>query len=232
MFAEWVRDFEDAADRRRDTGDPDFARRAVMAPEVVASVRRFQVGESGDGANLIAKAGDAGDDDYARAVRMFVAEERDHARMLALLLGAAGRDTIAGHWSDAVFVRLRRVLGLRMELMVLLIAEVVALGYYRALRDGADDPLVAEVAGRILDDERRHVPFHCLRLRGDLPRTVRGPWRVLLLGALAVVCLDHGPALRRLGVTRRAFAAEVIGHFDAAVAAVHDPAHDLLPVSA
>ncbi|WP_309113633.1 hypothetical protein [Saccharothrix sp.] len=37
-------------------------------------------------------------------------------------------------WSDAVFVRLRRALGPRLELMVLLIAEVVALGYYRARR--------------------------------------------------------------------------------------------------
>lgn len=36
------------------------------------------------------------------------------------------------HWSDAIFVRLRRLLGLRTELMVLTVAEVVALSYYGA----------------------------------------------------------------------------------------------------
>ncbi|MFI9817222.1 ferritin-like domain-containing protein [Saccharothrix variisporea] len=217
-FQEWVRDFEDEAQRRREVGDPDFARGAVMAPAVVASVQRFQVGEAGDGANLIRKATAAGDDVYTKAVRMFVAEEQNHARMLALLLRSAGAKTLDGHWSDAVFVRLRRALGLRLELMVLMIAEVVALAYYRTLRDGSRDPLVSEVAGRILADERRHVPFHCLRLRGEVPRPVHAVWWFLLLGALAAVCWDHGPALRHLGATRRGFAVEVAREFKAALA--------------
>ncbi|MEV0679253.1 ferritin-like domain-containing protein [Actinosynnema sp. NPDC050436] len=228
-FTEWVRNFEDEARRRRETGDPDFARGTALPPAVVASVQRFQVGEAGDGANLIAKASRAGDDVYAAAVRMFVAEEQNHARLLALLLRSAGARTIDSHWSDAVFVRLRRALGLRLELMVLLIAEVVALGYYRVLRDGSRDPLVSEVAGRILADERRHVPFHCLRLRGELPRPVHAVWWVLLAGALAAVCWDHGPALRALGTTRRDFAVEVVGQFRSALASTRDLTESLLP---
>jgi hypothetical protein len=203
---------------------------------VVASVQRFQVGEAGDGANLIAKA--SGEQGYAVAVRMFVAEEQNHARMLALLLDSAGARTIDSHWSDVVFVRLRRALGLRLELMVLLIAEVVALGYYRALRDGALDPLVSDVAGRVLADERRHVPFHCLRLRqgfAGLPRAVRaavdGVWWFLLLGAVTTVALDHGPALNHLGVTRRGFVVEVAGQFKAALRATRDRRNSLLPTA-
>lgn len=227
MFEEWVRDFEEQARRRREVGDPDFTRRVTLPPAVVASVQRFQVGEAGDGANLIGKA--AGEPVYARAVRMFIAEEQNHARMLALLLRSAGATTIDSHWSDAVFVRLRRALGLRLELMVLLIAEVVALAYYRALRDGSGDPLVSEVAGRIRADERRHVPFHCLRLRGGIPRLVHPIWWFLLFGALAAVCWDHGPALRHLGVTRRGFAVEVVKEFKTALKAVHDLRNSLLP---
>jgi hypothetical protein len=49
--------------------------------------------------------------------------------------------------------------------MVLFVAEFIALSYYRALRDGAGDPLTAEVAGRILADEERHVRFHSQQLR-------------------------------------------------------------------
>ncbi|MFJ4691050.1 ferritin-like domain-containing protein [Streptomyces sp. NPDC088766] len=229
-FAPWTRHFEDERERRDARGDPDWARGAALHPAVWSGIQRFQVGEDGDGANLVAKADRAGDPDYARAVRLFVAEERDHARLLARLLAAGGRPTLAGHWTDTVFVRLRRLMGLRLELLVLMIAEVVALRYYRALRDGTDDPLTADVAGRILADEQRHVPFHCERLHAclaELPRPVRHPvltsWRVLLLAASLVVAVDHGPGLRRLGLGRRRFVADVMASSGAVVSAVLAP---------
>jgi len=219
-YSHWLRDFETTAERR--PGDPEWTLGASMAPAVAKSVQRFQVGEAGDGANLIAKA--SGNETYLKAVRLFVAEEQNHARMLAELLAAAGVPTIEAHWSDTVFVRLRRALGLRLELMVLLIAEVVALRYYRALRDGSGDRLTSNVAGRILADEERHVPFHCHRLAvgfARLPRWARavvfGVWRVLLAGVTVTVALDHGPALRRLGVGRVAFVADVVTLFEAAL---------------
>ena len=177
-FAEWVAVFEESAAERAMAGDPDWRRRAVLPAAIVRSVQRFQVGESGDGANLLAKAETQGPDRYPVAAKLFVAEEQNHARLLALLLASAGAPTLRAHWSDAAFVRLRRALGLRLELMVLMIAEVVALGYYRALRDGTDDPLLTDVAGRILDDEQRHVPFHCQRLRlgfASMPSASRRP---------------------------------------------------------
>ncbi|MFI7011195.1 ferritin-like domain-containing protein [Streptomyces sp. NPDC050145] len=217
-YADWVRDFEEARERRAALGDPDWTRGARLPRALVRSVQRFQVGEDGDGGALLAKAARAGDPSYTRAARLFVAEEQNHARLLAGVLGAAGAGTLRSHWSDAVFVRLRRLLGLRLELLVLMIAEVVALRYYRALRDGAPDPLLAEVAGRILADEERHVPFHCRRLRegfARLPRPavrlVTGGWRLLLVGAAWVVAADHSGALRRCGVTRRAFVRDTAG---------------------
>ncbi|KAB8184998.1 ferritin-like domain-containing protein [Microbispora catharanthi] len=185
------------------------------------------MGEDGDGARLMDKARQAGDPVYAEAVRLFVAEECEHARLLGRLLEAAGAATISGHWTDAAFVRLRRLLGLRTELMVLMLAEVVALGYYRAVRDGVRDLLAAEVAGRILADELRHVPFHRDRLRRSFLRSSRlsrviasALWWSLLAGVLAVVSLDHGDALCRAGVSRTAFAREVAGYFRGVVAEV------------
>ncbi|HET6707952.1 ferritin-like domain-containing protein [Amycolatopsis sp.] len=217
--AHWLQDFETEAERRRRREDPPWERGAKLHPDVAKSIQRFQVGEAGDGANLIAKA--AGDDTYLAAVKLFVAEEQNHARILAELLGAAGVPTIGQHWSDTVFVKLRRALGLRLELMVLLIAEVIALRYYRALRDGTGDPLVTEVAARILADEERHVPFHCHRLRGGFPKPVRagvfGAWRVMLLGVAITVAADHGPALKQLGVGRREFVTDVLTAFEAAL---------------
>lgn len=210
-FDNWLRDFEDERERRRAAGEPDWGQGARLPAAVWRSVRRFQVGEDGDGAVLTGKADAVADAAYAAAVRLFVAEEQNHARLLGLLLGAGGVPLLGSHWSDTVFVRLRGLFGLRLELLVLMVAEVIALRYYRALRDGTRDPLVTEVAARILADEERHVPFHCARLRqeslGALPLA---GWRVLLCAVAAFVAVDHGPALRRLGVGRVRFVADVM----------------------
>lgn len=216
-YGDWIRAFEEARLDRAERGDPDWETGVPPHPAIRRSLQRFQVGEDGDGAELITGAVAAGDAEYASAVRMFVAEERNHARLLALLLASGGMPVIASHWSDRVFVALRRALGLRLELLVLMIAEAVALRYYRALRDGGEDALTREVAGRILADEERHVPFHCHRLRRGLrplPPPLRvlvtSGWRAALAAASMVVAVDHGAALRRLGVGRGRFVAEVV----------------------
>ena len=191
-----------------------------LHPDLVRSVQRFQAGEDGDGASLLAKSARAGDAEYLAAVRLFVAEEQNHARLLRNVLACAGEGTIAGHWTDTVFVGVRRALGLRLELMTLMLAEVVALRYYRALRDGTDNRLLTTIAGRILADEQRHVPFHVDRLRAGFAGTP-GPgrlagaafWWLLMTGATLVVAVDHGRALRALGVSRRRFTADVLGLF-------------------
>ncbi|MFE7169377.1 ferritin-like domain-containing protein [Streptomyces sp. NPDC057616] len=226
-FAKWTRHFEDERERRHADGDPAWEQGATLHPAVWAGIQRFQVGEDGDGANLVAKADEAGDPDYGQAVRLFVREEQNHARLLARLLAAGGMPTLNGHWSDAVFVRLRRLMGLRMELLVLMIAEVVALRYYRALRDGTGDALTTDVAGRILADEQRHVPFHCERLHAslaELPRAMRRPvmtaWRLLLLAASLVVAADHGAALHRLDIGRLRFVRDVMASSHEVVSAV------------
>jgi hypothetical protein len=199
-FAGWVRRFEDERERRRAQGDPGWERGATLHPAVWSSVQRFQAGEDGDGVSLVAR-----------------------------LPAAGGAPTLTGHWSDKAFVRLRRLMGLRTELLVLMVAGVVALRYHRALRDGTGDPLTSDVAGRVLADEQRHVPFRCERLHASLaqlPRPLRRPvmvlWRLLLLAACLVVA-DHGPALRRLGPGRRRFVADVMASSRTVVSAILTP---------
>jgi hypothetical protein len=147
--------------------------------------------------------------------------------LLAVLLAAVNAPLISSHRSDAVLVRLRRALGLRLEPMVLFVAEFIALSYYRALRDGAEDPLMAEVTGRILADEERHVRSHSQQLRLEfaaLPPWARLPlswaWQLLVIGTACVVVLDHGAALRGLGAPRRRFTAHVLGGFASTVTSI------------
>jgi len=225
-FQQHLATFEEHARRRAGSGERQPAG-GRLPRALIRSVQRFQAGEDGDGSSLIRAAQRAGDPVYLAAVRLFVAEEQSHAVRLATVLRHAGAAPIGGHWTDTVFVLVRRGGGLRLELLTLMLAEVVAVRYYRALRDGSGDAYVSGVAAGILADEERHVPFHTDRLRQGFAGTpaagrfaAAAGWWVLMIGAVLVVAADHGGALRVLGLTRRRFVADVLRLFRPMVAAV------------
>ena len=230
-FGPWVDHFEqnDAAHAKSDAAidfDGNCTVPEAVRHPLIASVRRFQLGESGDGLQLLRKAAQAGDPEYLRAAELFVAEEQQHAALLLRLLGYLGGKPMRRHWSDAVFVRLRRLMGLRTELMVLTVAEVVALSYYGLAADGPD-PVVRAVAARIVADEHPHVRFQRQRLRAgfaDSTAPMRvlafGLWWVTAIGATVVVALDHGALLDAIGYRRRRFIRDVLADFAALANAV------------
>lgn len=171
------------------------------------SLQRFELGESGDGVELLAKAERAGDPVYVEALRLFVAEEQRHSALFARALDHLDWPRLTSHWSDAAFTALRRALGLRTEIALFLVAESVALHYFAALRDGCPDPQVARMATRILADEDEHVRFQVHRLHegfagaGRATRAgVRVLWWPVAIGAATVVAVDHRAALRVCGV--------------------------------
>lgn len=226
-FARWVDHFTDnaAVHARVDAAipfDADCRLPPDMRGPLVASIQRFQIGESGDGDQLLAKAARAGDADYLSAAQLFVAEEQQHAGLLLRLLAYLDAEPITAHWSDAVFVRLRRVLGLRTELMVLGVAEVVALSYYGGLADRHPDPVVRAVAGRIVADEHHHVAFQRHRLSAGFRHTppagrafAAALWLVVAAGTAVVVAADHAPLLRSIGYRPRRFVSDVLAGFAA-----------------
>jgi hypothetical protein len=224
-FGPWVEHFEanDAVharvDRAIDFGGQCRLAEAVRRP-LIASVRRFQLGESGDGRQLMRNAARAGDPEYLQAIRLFVAEEQQHAALLLRVLGYLGGTPMQRHWSDAVFVRMRRLMGLRTELMVLTVAEVVALSYYGGLSTRCPDPVVSAVAARIVDDEHAHVRFQRHRLHGGfadagvgLRVIALGLWWAVAIGATTVVAMDHGRLLDAIGYRRITFVRDVLTDF-------------------
>jgi len=224
-FSLWVEHFERngpthaCTDAAIDFDGPCHIPEAVRRP-LIESVRRFQLGESGDGEQLLRKAQRAGDPEYLRAAQLFVAEEQQHAALLLRLLGHLGGTPMRRHWSDAVFVRLRRLMGLRTELMVLTVAEVVALSYYGGLAADGPDPVVRAVAARIVADEHPHVRFQRDRLRAGFAESgiplrllALAFWWMTAIGATLVVALDHGPLLDAIGYRRTRFARDVLADF-------------------
>ena len=184
-------------------GVPSHAR-----AEVAASLARFQLGEAGEG--RIATAIDrfvtpAIDEDYRLALKLFVKEEGRHARILGALVLELGGTLLGKTWTESLFVAGRRMAGIRLKLLVLLVAEVVGIAFYREIADRLDDGCVRRALHQICGDEEQHLTFHrafFLRIApSGLLRAVFLAGLTLVGGAAcAVVLLDHRRTLRALGI--------------------------------
>ncbi|PWU15828.1 MAG: hypothetical protein C5B50_14710 [Verrucomicrobia bacterium] len=209
----WLNYFEHNRTHRAeiDWQKPIELAHALRAP-LIRSLQRFQVGESGEGNHLRSHAATTGDPAYQAAIELFIKEEQEHARLMACILQKQNAPLLKMHWSDGCFILLRRLFGLRHELLVLLIPEMIAKRYFRALRDRFDDPALKAVFSQILHDEDGHLGFHVDFLQAalvslSLPERalLRLVWRLVFRAACLVVIVDHRTILRAVGVSATTF---------------------------
>ena len=209
----WLNYFENNRRHRREIPwERSIALADHLRGPLIRSLQRFQVGESGEGHHLRRQAARTGDAAYQTAIDLFIKEEQEHARLMACILRKLNAPLLARHWSDGCFVLLRRLFGLHHELLVLLIPEMIAKRYFRALQDGFPDPILRGVFSQILHDEEGHLAFHIDFLQSafaslSLPARalLRGLWRLIFRVATLVVILDHRAILRGVGVSAAAF---------------------------
>ena len=211
-FAVWVEHF--AANRSTQVAlerSVDWDAPCALSPEqhraFVRSFQRFELGEGGDGTRLLSKARRAGDLVYVDALERLVAEEQRHSALFRRGLDHLGAPTLDSHWSDAAFTRLRRLLGLRTELALFLVAESVAMGYFTALASAAPDEVLRGIGRRVASDEVHHLRFQVDRLhqgfhasRRPVRALVGAAWSLVALGAATVLVVDHAGALRACGL--------------------------------
>jgi len=162
---------------------------------------------------LLREAAKESDAEDLAALGLFVREENEHARLLACLVQRFGGKLVHRHWTHRLFKIARRAGGFRFEIQMLLTAEMVGTAYYEMVNAGTDDTALTAALGLMLRDEASHVAFHLDRLRLrwrtylPLERTLWSlQFQLLLLAALRVAWLDHGPCLRAFGYTWRDFA--------------------------
>jgi hypothetical protein len=177
------------------------------------SLGRFQLGEAAGGKlheDIVTLRDATLDPPVRRSVQLYIEEEWRHSRELAMIIRALGGELQTAHWTNGAFTACRRILGLRTKMMTLAIAEVVGIVYYRALASHVGSGALAEALRRIANEESQHLDFqadffdHAVARR---PRLLQAPYRWLLRGlmlaifvaALAVLLLDHGAILRRVG---------------------------------
>jgi hypothetical protein len=210
---EWLRYFQQNKETRLEMPPAQkFCPEPVLRAPLIRSLRRFQLGESGEGRRLRLHAARTGDAAYEKCIDLFIKEEQNHARMMAVILRSLAVPLLERHWSHACFVFLRRLFGLEEELLTLLVPEMIAQRFFRALRDGTRDDGLRAVFNQIIRDEDGHVAFHADFLRrrlAGLPllrrALLRAGWRVIFRAACVAVILDHRTVLRAVGVSPAAF---------------------------
>lgn len=122
--------------------------------------------------------------------------------MLGRFLDREEISTLANNWVDSIFRRLRKLAGLEACAVVLVTAEVLAVPFYRALRDATRSSLLHSICKRILRDEAAHLDYQALTiglLRRPLGRTSRA------IRSFLHSLLFHGTALLLWRQHRRVF---------------------------
>jgi hypothetical protein len=136
---------------------------------------------------------------------LFIAEEQEHAALLAKTIFAMQGTLIHFHWSNSAFVVIRRLCGLRTEVLTLQIAEVIGKAFYEQARDHVGEPVLSATFGQMVTDEIAHIRFHAEYIRSTMqhtPSLVRNLFLLALSGLFFGSCLvfvvDHHSALRQL----------------------------------
>ena len=220
----WLTHFDQ---NREDRPEPDWAAPVTLPDDVVRmlvrSLEQFQLGDGGGPASLIAWNAEtfrSSSEAMRRLVDLWFEEEKEHSRLLLQAVQRFGGTPISGHWSFTVFCWARRLFGVRSELTILLLTEIVSTTYYRLMRRHAQDLAVKAMCRLILRDEAGHISFHRSRLacRGTASSQCHGrrfglawalPFRVLGHAAASMLWVNHGSALTALGASRAEFYREV-----------------------
>jgi hypothetical protein len=197
--------------------EPDWDRPTPFPPAVAEPLARslahFALGESCEGTTLLAGARRywPDDPDYVAAMTLFVAEEREHARLLEHLVDRLGGTPVTKHWTDRCFTMARHLLGLGFEIQTVVVAEIVGGAYFWLLRS-TGDPVLRQVCELMVRDETKHRRFHVDRVAvaqlrwSSLRRALwTAQFQLMLRAAVLAAWVDHRSALRAVGVGRRLF---------------------------
>lgn len=219
-YAKWIEHFQR---NRQNRPEPDWNAPvnvpAHVLPPMLRSIEEFRLGDGGGPASLIAYDAEGFRSSTAEMrtiVDLWFREEAEHARLLGCAVKRFNGRIITSHWSFTAFCLCRRALGVRFELQVLTLTELVSTAYYRLLRHYSPDGPLAAMCELILRDEAGHVAFQRDRIlaSGNPKPSARGlAWRIQFLlcgyGAATVLWASHAPCLKAIGGSRAEFYSEV-----------------------
>lgn len=135
------------------------------------SLSIFQIGESGEG--KIAKEIDSYKSkfihkNYKECLKLFVKEEGRHARILANMISSLNGKLLEFNFTEKLFKYGRRLLGIELKLLVLLVAETISIEFYKFYADKLPLSGLRASLIQILKDEEKHLEFHSAFFRNIL----------------------------------------------------------------
>ena len=213
----WLNHFEYHAEQPRGTrGGAPSALRTEERRLIGRSIATFQLGAQSDGTGLLRAAyrfaAAHGAELLPRITELFSREEQRHARLLREFMEEHGIRAKCGHWTDAIFRRLRRLGGFELYLHVLITAELIGNVYYRALESVTGCQSLSVLCRTLIADELAHIGYESdliLELRAQKPAALRTLiWlthRAFFCGASCAVWVCHRAVLRRAGYTAGGF---------------------------
>ncbi len=212
----WRSDFEIHADQHADVTTSGLW---VLAPVLDSALRTslpiFQLGEIGTGRHLLDAACGTVGEDHLQALRLFIIESQEHARVLAMVCSALDIGMLDDHWTERVFRSTRHRRGVRTELLAIVIAQIITAEIYATIAQGVGDPTLSRIFNRLHVDELRHLEFHSatlpehLRWRRPITRAVRAAWVTAAHTAVIAVAWEHRKLLTACGRSHRAFIADL-----------------------
>jgi hypothetical protein len=184
---------------------------AIRLP-LIKSLQRFQIGETGEGKHLKKFASTTNNTTYEKCIDLFVKEEQSHAGILAQMIQALDGELISWHWSDLAFIALRRMLGLKTEVLIVLIAEIIGKAFYKLCATNLPNTQMSDAFSLVVLDEIGHLEFHCAFLNDHmrtrtlfLRKFVQLAWGAIFYSACLVFITDHRKSLRALNTEPGAF---------------------------
>ncbi len=192
------------------------------------SLQQFQRGENSEGKHLFSFAKEFSDPSYLECIKLFIPEEQVHARVLGAFMKKHSIPLIKGHWVDGVFRWLRKLGGIANTVRVLLVAEIIAKVYYKALHNATGSALLKKICNQILLDEEQHIRFQCEALsifyqqKSAAYRFLVQYWQLILMtGTIIVVWVHHRKVLKAGSYSFSRFFRETLMVFFAAERSIY-----------
>ncbi len=213
----WIAHFKNNAEIQRVNWNLSPTATGHEIQTILPSLQAWQLGETSDGANLIAAstkyANRIGDPDYIEAVKLFIAEEQKHGNNLGRYLDAIGKPRVQKDWGDSLFRKVR-YFNTSMELWTLavIVVESTAQIFYQALKDATRCQLLKQICTDILIDEAPHIRFQTERLAVIFEaKTTLGKWlrkyiyKLFFYLTALVIWLAHKQLFKAGGNTFRSY---------------------------
>lgn len=205
----WVRHFQINATHKRVNWNIAPELTDTERQTIVRSLQAWQLGETSEGAHLIAAArkyaAKNNDFIYLIAVELFIREEQKHGNNLGKYLDLIGEKRLQKDWGDTLFRKIR-YFNTSMEIWTLAVitAESAAQSYYQSLKDATNCSLLKQICDDILIDEAYHIDFQTERMQTIFQTTLplfrpirRLIYKTFFYGTVSLVWFGHRKVLSK-----------------------------------